>query len=487
MLTQEALNSAIPLTTLMDSNDIIVTAVAGTPLAALVLATRSDTRFNTVIPVVTPEGVSINTYAPSVVDIEFIANTRDPVLDTNAHDKAMDNVVEVAANAVREHIVFAKTVVAPAVEDLVNRVVSKLNSNTPSSLLGMEVVVYDPAKPLLNSALENELRKYESLAIDNPVMNLQLPGLTVTEITELMASGSGGLDDAIKEWAAGKGEGFLNTIWENVFQIKQADLSDRTPITFRNWCYESDEAIDNALAIYLLARKLVDNPLPNTEMNLSAFNTTIVELRNQSAARLCLALDEIEKIDTAGLLIRSMTDRVTTVNGSVYAKWIENGGENEVLFGNLLQQPREVSLTGIVSKSDELKTVWNRHATLIATVERNKLFTRTKEVFLSEFTEQMRILSASVEGSLTNMANIIALFSECLDDMRNDEISDLWDAALKLLCASRFVRTEARGILLGIEEVKKAHPEVDVREAAAISAINYIGKWVATQLVVNVK
>ena len=482
MLTQEALNSAIPLTTLLDSNGIIVTPVAGTPLAALVLATRSDPRFNTVTPVLTPEGVSVNTYVPNIVDIEFIANTRDPVLDTNAHDQAMDSVVEVAASAVREHIVFAKTVVAPAVEDLVNRVVARLAANTPSSLLGMEVVVYEPAKPLTNSALENELRKYESLAFDNPVLNLQLPGLTVTEITELMASGSGGLDDAIKEWAAGKGEGFLNTIWENIFQIKQSDLNDRLPITFRSWCYDSDEAIDNALAIYLLSRKLVDSPLPNTEMNLSAFNKTVVELRNQSAARLCLALDDMNKTDTAGILVRSMTDRVTTVNGSVYAKWIENGGENEVLFGNLLQQPREVTLTGIVSKTDELKTLWARHATLIATVERNKLFNRTKEVFLSEFTEQMRALSASVEGSLANMANIIRLFSDCLDDMRADELNDLWDAALKLLCASRFIRTEARGILLGIEEVKKAHPHVEIREAAAISAIEYISKWVAIQL-----
>jgi hypothetical protein len=482
MLTQEALNSAIPLTTLLDSNNVILVPVAGTPLAALVVATRSDTRFNSETSVATPEGVSIKQYSPNVVDIEYIANVKDPVLNTNAHDDAMDSVVEMAANAVREHIVFAKSVVAPTVEDLVNRVVGRLSNNAPSTLLGMEVVVWEPAKPLLNSALENELRKYETLAFDNPTMNLQLPSLTVAEIIELMASGSGGLDGDIKEWAAGKGESFFINIWENVFQIKQAELNEVTPITFRTWAYEMEDCVDNALAIYLIARKIFDDPLPGTEMNLNAFSKTIVELRNQSAARLCLFLDEMTKIDRADLLIRSMTDRVTTVNGSVYAKWIEGSGENEILFGNLLQQPREITLTGITARAEELKGIWNRHATLISTVERNKLFTRTKEVLMSEFADQMRVLSANVEGSLANMTSVLGLYSDCLDDMREDELVDIWDACLKLLCASRFIRTEARGILLGIERVKKEHPHIEIREAAAISAIEYIADWVATQL-----
>ena len=481
MLSQNALKAAMPLATVLDNHDLVLNPVPGTPLEALVIATRSDPGMNVATPSAgnTPEGVTINTYTPDIVTIEFIANAKDQVLNVCTHDQAMDNIVDVASNAVRGHITFAKNVVAPAVENLVTRVLSKLKDNTPSALLGMEVVVWNPPKPLLNSSFETAVRKFEETSLDDPVMNLKLPTITASEIIELMKAGSSGVDDAITEWAAGKGDLFFITLWENVFQIT---LKDNIPKSFHYYVYDCDEAIDNALAIYLLSRKLMDGPLPETEMSINTYNKTIVEYRNQSAAKICHVLDDLDKIEKGNILIRSMTDRVTTVYGSVYAKWIEAGGENEVLFGNLLTTPSVVSTTELTAKAADLKSIWTRHATLISTVERNRLFTRTKEILMNEFTEQMREITEGDDATLDNRMRITKLFGECLDNLREDELVDLWDASLKLLCHSRFVRTEARRILLGIERVKKENPTADVRECAAISAIEYIGQWVASQM-----
>ena len=488
MLKESALNASMPLATILDANDLIVTPIGGSPLEALVNATRSDTGFNIATPLDkdTPDGVTVNTYTPDVKNIEFIANAKDPVLNVCQHDVIMDQIAEGVSESVKEHMIFAKNVVAPAVEELVVKTATTMREFTPSSLLGMEVVVWNPPKPLLNSSIEDAVKKFEELPFDVPAMNLKLPNISATEIIDLMKSGSGGLDKDIAEWAAGKGDSYFINLWENVFQQKQADLKDTKLVTFREWIYGGQNDIDNALAIFLLARKLMDNPLPETEMNLVSFNKTIVEFRNHSAYRLFIALTELDNINKNGVLIRSVNKNVTTVNGSVYDSWITAGGENEILFGNSLNSSTIVSVQDFNEKGAELKALWNRHAVLTATVERNRTFTRTKEVLLKHFNEQMRTITEGDEATLENRARITEAFEVCLQGLREDELNDLWDACLKLLCASRFAKTDTRRILLGIERVKKENPNIDVREAAAISVIEYVADWIASQLQVTV-
>jgi hypothetical protein len=201
---------------------------------------------------------------------------------------------------------------------------------------------------------------------------------------------------------------------------------------------------------------------------------------------LFIALTELDNINKNGVLIRSVNKNVTTVNGSVYDSWITAGGENEILFGNSLNSSTIVSVQDFNEKGAELKALWNRHAVLTATVERNRTFTRTKEVLLKHFNEQMRTITEGDEATLENRARITEAFEVCLQGLREDELNDLWDACLKLLCASRFAKTDARRILLGIERVKKENPNIDVREAAAISVIEYVADWIASQLQVTV-
>jgi len=507
MLTMESLKAALPLATVLDSRGLILTPVTGSPLDAIVAATRSDTNFNDVVPegmdrsAGSSGGVSAGCYTPDIVNIEYIANCKspelklqqiDPTIETipnisSQHDLVMDHVVSVASEAIRNHMIFAKDVVAAAVENLVTRTQTVLATLTPSALMSMEVVVYNPPKPLTNSNLESAVRKFSDLPFDIPVMNMKLPTISASEIVELMKTGSRSLDDDITEWVASKGDLFFINIWENVFQIKQAELHEREPITFKTFLFDSVDAIDNALAVYLLARKLEDGPLPDTEMNLNAYNKTIIEYRNHAAHRLSIAFDELDKISKAGLLVRKVEGSVTTVNGDVYAKWIEAGGDNEVLFGNALSAGKEVTLSAIDANASTLKELWVKHATLISSVERNRLFNRTKEILSHEFNKQLVEVSDDEVGGPDSRANIIKAFNDCLTNLREDELQDLWDAVLKLLCASRFVRTEARRILLGIERVKKENPHVDVRECAAISMIEYCAWWLTSQFKVTVK
>lgn len=472
MLSREALETAITLTDVLDAHKLRLVPETGTPLEAMVRATRSDANFN--VPM--EQG-----YQPDVDAIEYIANAKDPILGFSPHDQTTQEITDLATKAVSEHLVFAKNVVAPAVQELVESTMQSLQEMTASSLLGMEVVVWSPPAPFENPAMSTMVRKFEELSFDIPMLNMRMPGQTGAELLTLLETGSKSLDEDIASWADAKGESFFINLWECVFQQRQAGLNEAAPISFRDFTEDRENGWDNALAIYLWARKLADNPLPGTEMDLKSYEQLAVDFRNQAAARVCRALDELDLIGRSQVLVRSMTDRVTTVYNTVYRKWIEAGGDNEVLFGNLLEMPAVTTVPQLTEKAERLKGLWQRHAALTATVESNRKFGRTKDLLVRHFDTQMRRVVEGEESTLANRDRVMEKFREQLDMVRADELDNLWSVCLKLVCRSRFYRTEAERILAGIERIKREHPECDVREAAAVSMIEYVAFWVSSQ------
>lgn len=474
MLSREALNSALPLTEQLDERGLFLRPVAGTPLETLVQATRSDINFN--VP------VGGGGWSPDLQNIEYICNVQPKDGTLNAHDVAMDQATRIAADAVKAHLNQARTVVAPAVKELVEKTLEALQTFSPSSLLGMEVKVYEYPKPLFNTSVVSAIQRYENAAFDNPTMQVRMPDLAGEEIVKLLSAGSGGMDRDIADWAAAKGEGFFSCLWSCVFQVKPADGPTKD---FRGWVDDRAEGLDHALAIFLLSRRLIEKPIDGVQMNLATMENMLAEYRNQAAARLCQALNELGRVDKVGTLVRSMYDKTIEVNASVYRKWIEAGGQNEVLFGTLLGKKPAYTLDAISEQAQSALATWHHHAALTATVEANHKFNRTKDLLEKFFVEQVRTLTDDDASLAGNRDMVIKAFRDELRLVSEDDLRDLYGCALKLVCRSRFCHTQAERILSGVERVKRDNPELDVREAAAIAMIEYVAYWVSTQLKVE--
>lgn len=475
MLSKEALDTSLPLATVLDTNGLMVVPVQGSPLEAVVNATRSGSTFTNG----QPGDVSID-----IGSIEYIANEKDETLGFSQHDIAMDDVTEQVANAVRGHMLFARSVVAPVVAELVENTTNALKELTPSKLLGMEIVVNDPPKPMLNATFEELVRPMEETPYDNPKLGLRLPTISVQEIKELMKTGTAGLDDQIEIWAAEHGDSMFIWIWENLFQLKYAELNETKPQVFHDFVNNTEKGLDTAVAVFLLCRKLMDNPPAGTEMTLNAFNALVVDFRNQAAATICHALDDMNRIVKNKEMVRSVSGSVTTVYGPLYEEWIQAGGDNEVLFGNSLESVPKITIDSINAEAVRLKGNWQRHSLMTATVENNRRYNRVKELLHHNFVKQLANLSDE-EKTNVDAQSVLSKFREQLDVIRESEMENLWDLCLKLVCRSRFYYSSAEEILTGVEEIKKQNPNIEVREAAAISVIRYVSRWVASQFVVK--
>lgn len=477
MLSIEALESALPLAERFDQKRFILTPRADTPLEMLVAHTRSAEEV-----VSTPDGVTVKI---DTQQMSLSAAVKDPVFGDSSHDQVLDDVAAVCIPAVQGHINFAKTVVAPAVDELVTRTTDILSQLTPAKMLGMEVRVEEMPAPLQNGSFDAMVRKFEETPLDSPPLNFNLPEQTGTELLDIMKSGSGSLDGDIEQFAQQLGDGKLLSIWRNVFQQVEADVNSTRSFRFVDFLQDTECGLDNALVIFLLARKLVENPLDGITMNLQTYETLMADFRDQAAAHLCRELNAYESAEKSGAMVLNYTANEITVNPQLYRKWIEDGGNNEVLFGNLLQSTPYVMIEDIEANSVALARQWQNHSALVSTVEGNKRFSRTKETLCSVFRQQMREISEDESAKLPDVDATIRRFDDMLDDVVESDMECLYTLCLKLVCRSRFVKTEAERILAGIDRIKKKNPSLDIREAATISIIEYVAWWVGTQMQVT--
>jgi hypothetical protein len=472
MLTNEALMSAIPLAERLDAAGIVLSAAPGTPLEALVAGTRVDDRTGVV-------QADDGGYSANVQFIHAMANVQDDKLGANPHDVALNEIAAVTIPAVASHIAFARNVVRPIVEDLVERTEKSLNDYTPVTSLGAEVVVEETPAPLTNSAFDSMIGKFAGVAYATPALALNCPDQTIEELKELMKTGSGAIDADIEQWLAVCGDTWLIELWENVFQIKPRDSGQGGRRTFDEWIQDRECGTDYALAIFLLARKLFESPLEGTVMNLSQHERVTADFRDQAAAALARTVDQLDRNRKNGILVVGLSRFKTTVDAEVYRAWIEKGGENEVLFGNSMRGMPYTALVDIEANAAKLKADWESHAALTATVERNKMFDRTREMLFQHFRAQLAESTADGQTDLGNSELVLAAFRKELAAVREDDLQCMYTLALKLVCRARFPDKAAYDILMGIDRNAKKNPHLDVREAATLAIVEYVCEWIA--------
>jgi hypothetical protein len=470
MLSREALEAALPLAQRLDASGIALRAMDQTPLGELAKNTRSDSKFNL--------ESTAGEFTPDLLNIEYIANARDDVMGLCPHDVCMDNVAEVGIKAVRAHLNIARNLVAPAVAELYEAVTQAVNQLPVSNLLNFEVKIFDLPAPYRLPQLDGMVRRWEGELIDQLPLNIKCPSLSVEEIRELMATGAGGMDEAVSEWLATKGDGFLMQVWEDLFQVRGARFK-----VLSDALNNPNVGADYALVGFFVSRKLAEDPIEGIEMPLAQFERAIAIFRNQCAAKICRVLGEWEATAKRGQLVKASGDTWIEVYGHVYKAFIEAGGENEVLFGNLLEKPIRGNVESIAAAATELKLAWRRYEQINQVTVRDQRYNATKAILAREFARQIDAVKEDVEGpdvTAGTRAIVMQRFKDEMSRVKAADFESLYRLCLRLVCRARFYQTDAEDFLLKLEALKAQQPNLDMREAALIATIEYVSEWVAS-------
>jgi len=475
MLSLNSLNAAIPLAEIMDRSNQMLLPVPGTPLEQLVNATRSNTQF--ALPVNNKQGE----FQPSTYDIEYIANKRSEA-GVCEHDVVQDEIVDMAARAVRGHLVVIRNAVIPAIVELHDNVAKAMSALPVSRMLGMEVKIYDLPQPLKSPAIENLISKYEGVPHESPALRMKCPDIQMEDLCALMKTSAGGFDSEVDKWVAVEGDSFFLQLWEDVFQTKNNHFDK-----FSQAIDDREQGINRALAIFLIARKLYEDPVEGISMSLPSFKSLAAQFRDQAAAKIRRALGEWELVKRRQLLVKKVDDKCIIVNEVVYRPWIMEGkGDNDVLFGNLVKQTGYTTVEQLTENAGELKATWNRTAAASATGDRAARFLQLKELLFSEFRKSIHDLKGDVEGPDTaaqEREDVLLRFKTELAKLRDTDVESVeqfYPLCLKLVCRSRFYKVpDAENFICQMMKIEKDNPGITPREASTIATVDYIAGWVA--------
>ena len=500
MLTDSALQNSIPLAEILDARRLRVIPVDNTPLAKMVAATLTLYIPNPTQAIgqaqpsqsqlwsVTGAASSIfaskrneseDSYYPEVGGIVKITNKPIEALGYSQHDLVTDEAIEVIAEAVRGHFYVAKNIVVPKIEELVKKANLYLQNAPKSPLLDMEIIFWSPPALLANSSFQNELAGYPNALMPSVTPGPQrvLPNLNGEELTELLKTGSAALDKLITQWISETGIDSISSAVDRVFRSSESLVTIlRTQVTSNK-----DVACNIALTTFLVARKLFENPIEGTEISLKQFNNLMAEYRNFAGNWLSGMVDEFDDVYKHEILVKNVNGKKMTVYGQVYNDWIEKGGENDVLYGNMLESMPVVTVEQINKRASEFKSNWLRFENRVRLAETNKSLEFKLRVLERAFREVVNELTPEEESTFAGKQEAFSLYEQEIKNVTERDLENLYHVGMRLICRTIFVQTNSEEILTSMDNAGRSNTGIDPKEAGAIAAIQYVARWVASQ------
>lgn len=459
-----AMNSAAPLADKYDQKDIVVVAAGGSILDRCTLGLVHSVERS-------PEGtVNAEAYSSFVVAASTEPN---PVTGYSEFAARITETAQKAAAAVSSELFHARNTVKPLVDELTARMSERCSVLDSNPLTGIEIVRRSTPAVLLHPSLMASFGRARESAVDITPRNFRLPVYEDNEVAPMLRTGAKDLDEAIAEHFAKKGEGWLSTMWKNVFTAMGEPSRDglRTVVYGRG-------NVDVALFVFLIARQLWQNPIQEIDMSADVFEESMVHYRDQAAIALCNEIETLASEEKMGTLIYSNTKGRLEVWDKPYREFIIKGGSNEALLGFAISGDDFLSSDQLMEKKDLYSAAWARHETLNKATFENRRFNAMKEGLMIEY-QYMTQTSSEEQFPLALREPAMNIFREEVQGLRPDSFKNLAMTCMRLICRSRFPNMNSEDILEGIQTQMDNNPGIDVREAVSIVTIELIARFYA--------
>jgi hypothetical protein len=478
MLKPSSLTAAYPLAEALAGSGLIVTPAPGTPLEALVNACVTLDQMG-----IRYEGAGVEVAEQSILE----ASTAKDLGGVVRHDVAMDEFVKASSDTVLKNMNLAKNVVNPMVQAVVDQATAVADGSGKEDYLPMSVEPFYYASIFSNPLLVEMVSKYDGFPVVNQDLTLGLPKFTVEQIRAAAKTGNPRFDEDVEAFTKAMGDDEIMTTFQGAFGGGQMPYYTRL-----NEMLSTRPGNAGRVALLFLLSSHFLNDIPdglNMELDLyRAYMSTIMaqsaravaaamRLRNDNVRMKYMVMEAPYKRDDQSL-------RGTfKVNGDVYNQYLKDGGTPEALFGAANSGMTGFDAKDLIENNGKYAESWRRTFELIRTASDYKRF----NYFLDGLRQAMLTQIEELDESLRMADNGLyrqRLVTE-LTNIKGGGIKEPWKIARKLVCRVFFPHTDAERILSAIDAQSKAHPELDVREAATLALIETVSKWVATQFKVT--
>ncbi len=403
------------------------------------------------------------------------------------HDLLQDKLTELLSRTVASQIAMIKSEVVPVVESVYEEIKKVLNSYLTEDFVGSINIVQKDVHDFLFSEDWSDLVKKHYLENVEAPRSLSIKDLddsTLNRIIEAStmytSQNTNAAIDIIEKLNAQKVKSILyGSTSELTTHDNHSNLDEILPRLLLNETLKNNE--DIALDVYSSSglNQLRDYLNHNTK-----FLVTLAENNRKIA--------EQKMNPNYGLLVLSIDKNTNTiyVNGPVYRKFLEDGNDNSILYGLLVDKSTNVtnySISSILSNKEKLVNYFNSYLQLAKTNRELNLFNSFKSFFIIIFNNSLAEKSKFEDEYINTHPGAIEYMHKkvrtLLDNVKLNDIIDLnnlYNTVMMLVTKSRFFYTDAYKILTYM--TKESDENMEPQMAAAIAAIFYLVDYFLEQV-----
>ncbi len=422
---------------------------------------------------------------------DLYASSEDAIYSTtNAdteHDLLQDKLIELLSRTVTAQVSMIRSEVVPVVNDIYGEIKNTLNDYLNNDFVGSINIVQKDIHDFLSSQDWQDLVKRHY--IENVVSPAE-PRLKV-------------VDDAIMDRVREAATAYTSQNTSALVDIIEKLNASHIFSVLRTSNTELASGDNHSNLDRILPKLILNETIKNHEdLGLELYDVTSINqlrdyLNNNTKFLVTLAennrkIAEQKMNPSYGLLVLSIDRNTNTiyVNGPVYRKFLEDGNDNSILYGLLVNKssnPSDYSLPSILNNKEKLLNYFNSYLKLSKTNTELNLFNSFKSFFTLIFNSHLANRSKFEDEYINTHPGAIEFMhkqvQKLLANVRLNDISDeknLFNTVMTLVTKSRFFYTDAYKILTYMQN--ESQDDMEPQMAAAIAATFYLVDYFMEQV-----
>jgi hypothetical protein len=403
------------------------------------------------------------------------------------HDNAIGQVVDTLSTIVTSHISLAKNVVKPHVLEFMSSYAEYTDRNKKTDpAASFNIIQKDLFEIFEDQTFLEQFKYYENKIAIKPTKWLDLTKSDI-DANSLMTVGSARLDKLLQEAVLSMGDNFVNDVFNNYLGYGSGELSH---LNYDNLGQQNVyDTLYVSLVLYIMAQKLhtaVPNGLENK--TLGEYQDYMLSVRDFAGVLFSSAIKRIYyMVKNNTVILKSDSGKKEIyVQGPVYRLFLEQGGTVEMLLGACASNNGVTNMVSILESRDILIRAWNSYCTFAIASNNNNRLENSKQYLRTSFDILLTTVDPVEQEYITKDPNYFTtakkLAYEYIEKIKLNDLENPSNIALTLMAGCRFYFTAGYQILSGIEECSKVNQDLDVREAALVSAIYYLTDYLTDQL-----
>jgi ribosome biogenesis protein Nip4 len=402
-------------------------------------------------------------------------------------DRRLDELVSFMARAVNKQIYFARSVVQPAVDEYI-ALIEKYYRPTLDASDAFNIVGKSMPTILRKEDFIKSLSYYKDRKFVTPSKLLAFSeSKTSEELMALFVSGASENDELFSDFFKENSD-LVCSVYNDVFATAQ--IGKLLAYVNDSVTYDLYDSVERLLVTYLLADKYFETVAEVSEnVSLAEYKKTLADLRDYVAERLLTYTNTLVGLEAAGTMVISMKSKTLTVSNTIYRNWLSQGNSQEALFGMMVKNHLYPTTSLVDFNKPALIKAWTDYINFSTNTIRMANFNNFLDALKLAYRELFNCYHNDLEATAMSVADYYTVsdgrFAQLLKDVRMTDLEDVRTLALRLIGQSRYYYSSAYEILSVLDNYLTKNPDLDPREAALLSTIEYVSRYMTRQMQVE--